>query len=265
MDGHAGDATLNPRVGNGLAYFLRTGQLRRFMVELRANRRLSGKSLWRTLYGDVGRKMAPPWVKRFGRAVRRGFKPVWHDKGIAPEFARRLLETGDVEARDILGWTWDSPEMRDLVVLSLHAWTARYRTSEANEAASHGLELTRPLADRRVVEFGLAIPEELYVKDGIRRYLATRALADVYPVEFQTRRPRQDVLDPAVDEMYRNVQPRLKTELERMAASPVLRSYFDFDVLSRDLEKGPATYTASGFDLRTFLAAAYVAWFNGKN
>jgi asparagine synthase (glutamine-hydrolysing) len=55
------------------------------------------------------------------------------------------------------------------------------------EAARHGLELTRPFHNKRVVELALPIPEELYVKNGRNRYLACVALKDIYPPEFQTR------------------------------------------------------------------------------
>ena len=86
-------------------------------------------------------------------------------------------------------------------------------------AAAHGLDLTRPFHDKRVVELGLAIPEDLYVKHGLNRYLARRALADVYPPEFQSRGRRNEgvlgdilVLDPAT--------PTLLAEADRRAASP---------------------------------------------
>ena len=68
--------------------------------------------------------------------------------------------------------------------------------NDANAAAAHGLDVTRPLMDKRAVEFGLAIPEDLYVKNGRNRVLACRALADVYPAEFQTRSRDQDLLEP---------------------------------------------------------------------
>ena len=58
-------------------------------------------------------------------------------------------------------------------------------------AARHGLEFTQPFHDKRVVEFGLAIPEELYVKNGKTRYLARAALKDLYPPEYPDRAARQ--------------------------------------------------------------------------
>ena len=60
------------------------------------------------------------------------------------------------------------------------------------EAAYHGLDLTRPFHDKRVVELALAIPEELYVKNGRNRYLACMALKDIYPPEYQTRWRKND-------------------------------------------------------------------------
>src|SRR6202041_1671918 len=54
-------------------------------------------------------------------------------------------------------------------------------------SARHGLEFTQPFHDKRVVELALAIPEDLYFRNGRHRYLARTALADVLPAEFQTR------------------------------------------------------------------------------
>ena len=54
-------------------------------------------------------------------------------------------------------------------------------TSLSNETAARHMDLTRPFHDRRVVEFALAVPENLYVRDGYNRYLARAAMKDLYP------------------------------------------------------------------------------------
>ena len=83
-------------------------------------------------------------------------------------------------------------------------------------AAWHGLELTQPFHDKRVVEFGLAIPEDLHLKDGKERWLARTALADLYPPEFQTRMPGNDGPGPDFLMMAKRVEPLVLAEIDRM-------------------------------------------------
>jgi asparagine synthase (glutamine-hydrolysing) len=150
----------------------------------------------------------------------------------------------------------------------LQFWTAIYRRHEANEAAAHGLDLSRPLADKRVVEFGLAIPEDLYVRNGRNRYLACRALADIYPPEFQVREHSRDMLEPDYAGLLEASQPMLEAEIARMAAKPSLRKYFDFDEMAAALREphvGTRLGPASRFALRAFCAARYAAWFEQSN
>ena len=93
--------------------------------------------------------------------------------------------------------------------------------------AAHGLCFTQPFHDKRVVELGLAIPEELYVKNGINRYLARRALADVYPPEFQSRsRSNEGVLDEVALPDW--AIPELLSDADRLGKSAKLSAYFDF-------------------------------------
>ena len=187
MDGVAGDDTLNPRGYGALAHLLRTGRLRRFIVEFGSHRRMTGHSLKETLGNDLLWQLAPYWARRAWQAVRRGLRPAWASRPVPPEFARRQLQAGAVHISELAGQTPRDIGMRARSLKSLNDWAIRSRRNEANEAAAFGLDITRPLADKRAVEFGLAVPEEFYVKNGRSRYLACRALADIYPAEFQTR------------------------------------------------------------------------------
>jgi asparagine synthase (glutamine-hydrolysing) len=137
----------------------------------------------------------------------------------------------------------------------------------AGPAAAYGLELTRPFHDMRVVELGLAIPEDLYVKHGLNRYLARRALADVYPPEFQTRdRKNEGALGdtPILD----FESPELLAEADRLAPSERFVGYFNFDQARRVLAKpdragqGAADKNAA---FRALLTARFIEWFGGEN
>ncbi|MGB7036858.1 MAG: asparagine synthase-related protein, partial [Xanthobacteraceae bacterium] len=268
MDGLGGDQTLNQRGGGALAHFLRAGQLRRFMAEFGPHLRLSGHSLWVTLRRDVVGPFVPRWMGRSVRAVRSGFAPLWFDAPIAPRFAAAMIGSGAVDERDILGRYWFDSDLRTRTQQVLRNWMALGGRNDTNAAAAHGLDMTRPLMDKRAVEFGLAIPENLYVKNGRRRYLACRALADVYPREFQTRLPAQDLLEPDYAGMLNDGRPRLAAELARLAASPILRKYIDFAKLEKMFAASVAAPTldsTDGLALRTLRTAQYISWLEGAN
>jgi asparagine synthase (glutamine-hydrolysing) len=268
MDGLGGDQTLNQRGSGALAHFLRTGQFRRFMLEFGPHRRMSGHSLWQTLRRDVAAPFLPRWAGRALRAVRRGFAPLWSSAPIAPAFASALIKTGIVVETEILGRYWFDNTAGARTERVLRNWMASGGRIDANAAAAQGLDITRPLMDKRAVEFGLAIPQDLYVKNGRNRYLACRALVDVYPPEFQTRARNQDPLEPDYVGMLKDSQPRLTAELTRLAGYQTLRKYIDFGK-ARTLSAASTTASthspADGLSLRALRTAQYIAWFDDKN
>jgi len=138
-------------------------------------------------------------------------------------------------------------------------------------AAAHGLEFTQPFHDKRVVEFGLAIPEDLYFKDGKDRHLARAALKDRYPPEFQDRPPGNDDLGPDFLMMAKRIEPRVLAEIERMEKAGKLSRYFDFPRMRAMLTRRTLQQHASGneYDTRqallSFIAARHLEWFKGGN
>jgi asparagine synthase (glutamine-hydrolysing) len=138
-------------------------------------------------------------------------------------------------------------------------------------AASHGLEFTQPFHDKRIVEFGLAIPESLYFKNGRTRHLARTALADLLPPEYQDRPPGNDDLGPDFLAMAKRVEPRVLAEIDRLEKFARLKKLFDFARMRAMLTRRTIDQHNSGseFDTRqahlAFLHARYIEWFNGDN
>ena len=268
MDGLGGDDTINPRGGRALAHLLRTGQFARFISELWAHRRTRGRSIGYILRNDVIANVIPFWLRRAWRRVRHGSKPTWTDIHIAPRFAAALIEAGDIEAGEIPSPLQPFRAQRAAMYQTLRLWTGAPAPPLANLAAARGLDLTRPMMDKRVVEFGLAIPESLHVKNGQARYLGRRALADVYPVEFQTRRPNQDPFDPDFLDTLHAEQAALKAEFARLASNKSLGAYVDLDRMQNTIDALDAQQTSSRAKrhaLRALNAAKYIAWFTGQN
>jgi len=122
--------------------------------------------------------------------------------------------------------------------------------------------------DKRVVEFALAIPEELQIVNGRARYLALAALGDVLPPELASASRAIEVLDPDFESAAKAALPVMREEIERMRGRDALATYVDLDRLAA--EAAPErTAKMSNVDLsrlmRAFVTARYIAWFNRLN
>jgi asparagine synthase (glutamine-hydrolysing) len=265
MDGIGGDWTLNPRGGKALAYFLRKGKVTRFLSELRAYRHASGRSFCGILRTNVGFALSPAWLRRAWLDLR-GLGPKQLNRFVAPVFLRELRESGSIDPTSLSG-TQSGVGMRQAVARQLRDFANRPRSHYANEAAAYGLELTRPMLDKRAVEFGLAVPEDFYLVKGHRRYLARRALADVYPREYQNRGEHQDPFDPDFAETFREALPQIRGRLKRMRNDAFVRKYLAVDELGRSCAQPrskPIDAANATYALRAFKAAVYINWLRGE-
>jgi asparagine synthase (glutamine-hydrolysing) len=266
MDGLGGDVTINPRGGHALRHLLRRRQFWRFLIEARAQRRLYKRSLRQILFGDVMPEVAPIWLRRIYRRLRRGLIAPWEPTCITPQFAEALIALHDVDPAEMPSALSIQSSRRSVIHRAVDLWTEMAFTTTTPLAAAHGLDLTRPMIDKRVVEFGLAIPESFYVRNGRHRYLACRALADVYPREFQDRRPNQDPIDPDRFRRLRTQMPALKAQIEELAKDTTLIRYIDFErmqAIISGLTEQSAVTAEIAHALRAFYTARYVVWFRG--
>ena len=58
---------------------------------------------------------------------------------------------------------------------------------EDRTAAEFGVETRHPFADRRVMEFGMAIPEDLRRHDGVKKFILREAMRDYLPDDVRQR------------------------------------------------------------------------------
>jgi asparagine synthase (glutamine-hydrolysing) len=264
MDGIGGDLTLNPRGGGIIATLLLQGRLRRVIAELGACRRSSGLPIWRILRSEVGGRLAPPWVRLAWVGLRKS-DPRITRRFLAPTYAQRL-------SADRVANIWNFPVLRKTVPVraanaqSLGQLAACPHLARSVEAAAHGLDFSRPMYDKRVVEFALAIPEKLQLVDGRARDLACRALAEIYPPEYQTRGRFQDPLDPDTGQMINAILPGVRGELTAMRNSSELTEMFALEAMVKvcGTLDGPRPQDRSEM-LRLFNVASYLNWFRAGN
>ena len=264
MDGFGGDYTVNPRGQNAVARLLVRGKWRRFFAEYAAVKRRLRLDTRRALVRHVLYPLLPGWLAR-ARANRANGLPL---SGPTRPLARPMLELERRAPRRRRPSPIGDP--REVMLDALRRLQDAPAIGGSIPAAWHGLEFTQPFHDKRVVEFGLAIPEDLYLKDGKERWLARKALADLYPAEFQERLPGNDALGPDFLAMARRVAPKVLAEIDRMERSGKLNRYFDFPRMRRMfLHRSDGDDSVNQMAARqaasVFLRARYIEWFTGQN
>jgi asparagine synthase (glutamine-hydrolysing) len=267
MDGFGGDYTVNPRGQDALARWLVLGRFGRFWHEFRALSRHNRQGFALTLRRNVLARLVPNSWHRAWRRYRAGLRTF----GPTRPFSRRVLANRDPKSLPRHG-TRTSVNIRAMHEMTLRVLQNNSKMAGTISAAAHGLELTQPFHDKRVVEFGLAIPEDLYLKNGRARHLAREALKDLYPPEFQDRAPAPNE-DMAPDSllMAKRIEKRLLAEIARMENTGRLSLHFDFPRMRRMLTRRSAGRHRSGSEMdtrqamHTFLLARYIEWFRGDN
>jgi asparagine synthase (glutamine-hydrolysing) len=265
MDGFGGDYTLNHRGQGALARLLRRGQLRRLLAELRPHLRATGQSPLRMLTNEIVLHLLPYWLIDWQRYVRQKGARAWFIRALREIEGPYLRKLRKRNAKKVKAPLESLPltAMREINRRVANRICRGFVAGGAIPAAAHGLDLTRPFHDKRVVELGLAIPENLYLKDGLNRYLARRALADVYPPEFQSRgRLNEGALgDAAIQDL---AAADLLAEADRLAESAKFSAYFDFARARGFLaapDRAGAAAEKKAAALRALLVVKFIEWF----
>jgi len=266
MDGHGGDYTVNPLGQDALARLLLRGEFSRFVSESGAMRRHLRQTVKQTFVRNVFLQLVPTSWTGVWRRYRSGLRLF----GPTMPVSRQVIQGRSPMARARHRWRpGESPRAR--IERALRAQQNFSAQGYSVPAAARGLEFTQPFHDKRVVEFGLAVPEELYVKNGRTRHLARVALKDLYPPEYQDRAPGNDDLGPDFLMMSKRIEPRVLAEIDRMEKSGRLSRYFDFPRMRAMLTRRTVEQHASGneYDTRqamlAFLTARYIEWFRRDN
>jgi asparagine synthase (glutamine-hydrolysing) len=271
MDGHGGDYTINPRGNAFLAWLLCQGAIWRMLREFRAHRRTTGDSAWKIVRQELFGPMLPDPIFKTLKRLKSGSRGRFgSDALIAADFARRLFDQGELDPDNLRELMRPRRSMRELSLRTLR----RVMSNSAglgNEAAAYQMEITRPFHDKRVVEFALAVPENLYVRDGWNRYLARVAMKDLYPPEFAKRWRRNDDEAPDFHRTVKQVEGVIGAQLDRMKAGSVVPRYVDLDRIRELLAARSIEDHNSGWEqetqvaMRGLLLARFVEWFPPNN
>jgi asparagine synthase (glutamine-hydrolysing) len=199
----------------------------------------SGRMRWRGVLANTFGPWCPPALWRLVNKIARPNALGWRDYvAIDP----RRLDQLDLPARakarnvDLAYRPW-----KDGLAMRLH----RLRTGDPGNSFKAGLAKSQvdyrcPLADMRLLEFCFAVPMEQFLRDGLPRALARRALADRLPKQVlePTTRPVLQVADWHED--LTAARGSVVEELDRLEACPAAAATLDLPRLRRLIENWPS-------------------------
>jgi asparagine synthase (glutamine-hydrolysing) len=238
--GNYGDFGLSWSGPLSLVALLHGGKLSSFAHELRAVAREGDRGLARTIAGDVIMPTAPLWMRRLIYKLRgrdpdsvaqhsvlntafiaeAGLARRWREQGFDPWFGPR---------------DWNAARWRAARVFDHNQYAGDLRAM-AGEIV--GCEARDPHADRRLLEFALAVPEPMYRRNGVPRSFARRVLADRLPREIIDER-RRGANNPTWFRSLNSRRAEIARDIEGLETSPLARRLLDVPRLKRLMAQWP--------------------------
>jgi asparagine synthase (glutamine-hydrolysing) len=267
MDGFGGDYTINPRATRWLGEQLLRGRVLTVLAELRACRRSRDAPFSAVLKGQVLRGMLPSLWLKWSR-FRQGMPVFGPETPLNPSFARFIRSRGGK-----LNITLPKPKTEKYSWILETGLTKEQEECQSHShaaASAYGLEYTQPFHDKRVVEFALAIPESLYFRNGRPRFLARKALADVYPPELLARPSGNDLRTPDFLAVAERSRPEMLKEVARLESDERLSRFFDFHKMREMLLPVTGRFAASSEQrmrhaIRCLIMARFIEWIERRN
>lgn len=201
MTGHRGDLVVGGWIFDYLT-LLRTGQWGRMWKELTQAEEKTGVSrrramllyLWHPLRAAVGRHdyldaLRGPLRHLVGAVGSTKPSPSPFPAWVRPEYVSRYRDLrASPEAPDTMRdpmrrWRYES------ILMPSHM---RVATLAERNGARHGITMTDPWSDRRLVEFAAAVPPGVLCQQGENKWIVRRALRGLLPEEVRTRLRKVD-------------------------------------------------------------------------
>lgn len=268
LTGHKGNATISQTGLRSIRDGVLRGEWRRVWREVHAIARSNGEGRRSVVRREVVTPLTPAVVAHAVLKLTRR-QPVSVAKETAsavnPEFARsmRLEERVRAANRDLLGLARLSDRRFRLAVLAAGADVfdlySGYRPW-------FGIETRDPTADRRVVEFCMAIPGSQFLRDGVTRWLVRRAMEDRLPDEVRLR-ATTGAQGPDWTEWLPKIRPQLSAELDQLERSDTARRCLDLVWMRELLARWPARLTVADDQeyylklLRGITMGRFIRWF----
>ncbi len=178
LSGFGGDHLVSFNGRGDLSEYLIKLKWRRLARELEAHKQQTGRSIWRILAADAGSHLLP---QSMTAALRKKFGS---DGPSGPALADFLR---DADA----GSTGAGPTTRQnrLALLNNGSVTVGLELL-ARQAARHGTSYAFPFLDRKLMDYALRLPTEVFRVNGVGRWIFRQAMTGVLPESVRTNTQR---------------------------------------------------------------------------
>lgn len=223
-----------------LTALLRQGRVAGFVGELAQLARETRRSLPRTLASEVVLRGAPPPLRRaILRLAGRDPLGVARFSALNPAFVTGAV-AAHWRAEGFDPWfTLGGGRTDRLRAYYLFDYNQFARDAQAASLERRGFEIADPLADRRLLEFVLKVPEPMFRRGGVARSFARRVLADRLPREILDER-RTGMQDPNWFQRLGLRRAEIGAQIERLEGSATVRRLVDLPRLKRLMAEWPA-------------------------
>ncbi|MBU0724722.1 MAG: hypothetical protein KJ904_01595 [Alphaproteobacteria bacterium] len=245
LSGVGGDEGASYNGANLYARLLRDGQIRALWREVPARARNDGVSLSRAVRDRLLWPLLPAVLRHRILRWRGRPRPLDSRHGIARYLNPGLLDRV-AQRRMSPVLQENSPEER-VCAFAEHHIPSRC-TYYAIVAARHGLAVSFPLLDRRVVDFMLSLPAHMFLADGQSRQPFRRAMRGILPEPVRLERNKLGLSDDRFIR-YADRKAELLSMLDtlRAAPAPLVTEIFDLDAIRAGVAELPEPEQASTF------------------
>lgn len=183
LSGWGGDEAATFAGRGAIAEMFTSGRWRWLMREILALERERGWSISQIIRGEIITQLMPAAaLNLIKRILGRGADPQAEYRQVLSSAERQRLAASRDE------WLTMAPDGREnrwRLITSPHI--SERLEVWAQTGARHGLAFAFPLLDRRVVEFALSLPSNMFLRDGFRRRPFRDAMVGVLPEPVRLR------------------------------------------------------------------------------
>ncbi|MFD0389553.1 asparagine synthase-related protein [Tistrella bauzanensis] len=228
-----------------------------------------GYGVWPQVRRNLLTYAAPARLRKMVRRLR-GTADFWRERAVASDDLAGNVDAAAITDNILIDTGRGDRDRRlRLVYLEKHWSNSQWM---AGHPYVNGCDLRDPLGDRRLVEFCLALPDDIWQQGGQPRSFARAVLRDRLPTEVANNQKRG----------YQNgdwfhrltlLRPAFMAELDRLEASPATRRMIDLPRIRAIAENWPANADAAMardaelLDLfgRGIHYGRFIRWIEGSN
>jgi asparagine synthase (glutamine-hydrolysing) len=268
LSGHKGNATISQTGMRSIRDSAARGDFGRVWREVHAVARVTGEGRRGVLQREVITTLTPAAVASLVRRLGgKSARPVWDAtfSAVRPEFARAMDLEARVQAANRNYLDINRLSEMDLRITTL-AGGADVFDLYSGYRPWFGIETRDPTADRRVVEYCMAIPGSQYLRNGETRSLIRRAMQGRLPDQVRTR-TTYGLQGPDWTEWMPSIRPELASELAKLERSDTANRCLDLPRMRHLMDQWPDRMTLSHEKqyylmlLRGITMGRFIRWF----